>query len=380
MKLKKLFKMTFLFILIFIVLLILIVGSFLKFAPQVGAKSIGERLKRIENSPNFVDGKFQNPIETPMSATDSSTWKGMIKYFKGNEERAPNNPLPTVKFDKTRFEKLGASEPVISWLGHSTVLIKLEGTVFITDPVFSKRASMVSFFGPKRFDYENQIKLTDLPKIDVVIISHDHYDHLDYGTIEKLHPQVSQFFIPLGVAAHLEKWGVPSNKIIELDWWEEVNFGDKFKLVATPTRHFSGRGITDRFKTLWCSWVIQSENYRLFYGGDSGYFPGFKEIGEKYGPFDLTMLECGAYSIYWSTIHMMPEENVQAHIDLKGKILMPIHWGKFNLSIHSWTEPIERLLNRANFSEVKVATPPIAESWILSKDFPKSDWWNSIKN
>ncbi|MCJ7582474.1 MAG: MBL fold metallo-hydrolase [Candidatus Aminicenantes bacterium] len=366
---------------IFFILIFLIIGSvaiFFYTAPQLGAKSSGVRLTRILQSPNFKNGKFQNSVKTPMSTSENSIMKGMWKYFTGGENREPKKPLPTIPFDKNQFNKLENDSPVICWFGHSTVLIKLEDTIFITDPVFCERASMFPSFGPKRFEYENSYSIEDLPRIDAVIISHDHYDHLDYQAIKKLHPTVEKFFVPLGVAAHLEKWGVPVEKIVELDWWEEGQF-DGFTLIATPARHFSGRGITDRFKTLWCSWVIKSEKSNIYFGGDSGFFPGFREIEEKFGPIDFTMMECGAYSQYWSTIHMKPEETARAHLELKGKVLMPIHWGKFNLSLHSWTEPVERLSAKKEMENIRLATPVIGEIYDLEKYVPTGKWWEKAK-
>ena len=185
--------------------------------------------------------------------------------------------------------------------------------------------------------------------------------------------------MPLGIGAHLEEWGVPAAKISELEWWQETYFKG-LKLASTPARHFSGRGLTDRMKTLWTSWVIQGREDTIFFSGDSGYFPGFKQIGDKYGPFDITLLECGQYNDLWANIHMMPEETVQAHLDLKGKVLMPIHWGAFTLAMHSWTEPIERLTARADALKVKVTTPEIGEPVILDRALPAGQWWRAPQN
>jgi L-ascorbate metabolism protein UlaG (beta-lactamase superfamily) len=233
---------------------------------------------------------------------------------------------------------------------------------------------MFTFMGPKRFPYSNYMDVDLLPHVDAVLISHDHYDHLDYKTILNLKDQVDRFYVPLSVGAHLEEWGIPSEHIIELNWWESVNH-ENLTFIFTPSRHFSGRAITDRFSTLWGSWIIQGAASRVFFGGDSGYYQGFKEIGEKYGPFDLTFLECGAYNENWADIHMAPEETVQAHMDLKGKFLMPIHWGKFNLSLHPWKEPIERAIKKGNDLGVRILTPPVGSINELSDNLKTPRWW-----
>ena len=367
--------MSIIIFLITITIITIAIAVFLKHAPQVGAQAEGKRLERIQQSPNYKNGKFVNPIKTPMNPEGASIVKGMWKFFSGGDSREPAMSLPAMPLDSNRFNDADSDSAIITWLGHSTMLIEIEGKTFITDPMFSERASMLSFAGPKHFEYDNRISIEQLPPIDAIIISHDHYDHLDYQSILKLHPKVEKIFVPLGVGAHLEKWGVPVEKIVESDWWDESNLGEKFKLVCTPARHFSGRGLADRFNTLWCSWVIISENHRIYFGGDSGYFPGFEEIGKKYGPFDITMIECGAYSKYWPYIHIMPEEAVQANLDLRGKVLLPIHWGKFNLSIHSWIEPVERLLKKADELNVNIATPLIGESFTLNGSIPNKQWW-----
>lgn len=210
-----------------------------------------------------------------------------------------------------------------------------------------------------------------------MIISHDHYDHLDYPSIIKLKPHVNRFFVPLGVGSHLKHWGVPEDKITELDWWESADFGH-FTFTATPARHFSGRSITDNKKTQWASWVLQGQYNNLYFSGDGGYAEHFKGIGKKYGPFDFTMLECGQYNPRWEAIHMMPEQTAQANIDLRGKVMMPIHWSAFDLSLHKWKEPVIRLLAAAAKLDVQVATPYIGERFAVGRDFPKEKWWETL--
>jgi L-ascorbate metabolism protein UlaG (beta-lactamase superfamily) len=231
------------------------------------------------------------------------------------------------------------------------------------------------WLGSKRYNPTLPLAIEKLPHLDAVVISHDHYDHLDYGSIVKLKDKVDRFYVPLGVAAHLVRWGVPSDSITELNWWEEQNV-DGFTFICTPARHFSGRGLFDGFQTLWASWVIKTTNTSIYFSGDSGYGPHFKEIGEKYGPFDLTMLECGQYNERWTDIHMMPEETVQASVDLKSKLLMPIHWGAFTLALHSWADPVDRVTFTAHKLNIPITTPRLGEPVLLHQaEFPDDEWW-----
>ena len=348
--------------------------AFVRFAPQLGAPVRGDRLRELEASSNFSNGHFFNLIETSMQSPDGSFVDAMREYFKGGQNRVPKTPPPIVAVTAEDFSTANGDEARVTWLGHSSLLIQIDGKTILTDPMFGKRASPFSFMGPKRFNDKLSPAPEDVPELDAILISHDHYDHLDYGTIRKLHEKTDRFFVPLGVGAHLERWGLEPEKIIELDWWEECDLGG-VKLVATPSRHFSGRGFRDRNKTLWSSWVILGAQHKIYFGADSGFGPHFKVIGQKYGPFDLTMLENGAYSQYWPYVHMMPEETAQAHLDLQGKVLLPIHWAQFNLSLHPWTEPIERLLKKAQQEKSVVTTPRIGESFILDQKTPQTEWW-----
>lgn len=358
------------------IVLLTIVGViiFFRSAPQIGGNASGERLERMNQAPNFQDGKFQNTVETKMEMTWETMRETLNHYFFADKSnKNPKEAIQVVPFSKEAF-LADSSEIVFAWFGHSTILLKVSGVTLLVDPVIvGKRASMFSFMGPERFDYSHHITLEELPKIDAVLLSHDHYDHLDYPTITALKGKVDRFFLPLGVGAHFEAWGIPEEHITELNWWDEIRF-ENVSLALTPTRHFSGRGFGDRFKTLWGSWVIMSENKRLYFSGDSGYFPGFKDIGEKYGPFDLTFMECGAYNEGWSEIHMFPEETAQAHVDLKGQLLMPIHWGKFDLSLHPWKESVQRLDTKAKELGIDLFTPEIGQMVTL-RDSSKLDFW-----
>ncbi|MBX0334261.1 MBL fold metallo-hydrolase [Pontibacter sp. HSC-14F20] len=364
------------YFLLSLLLLLSVAGcSFMHLSPQFGAEAKGERLQLMQTSSNYEDGIFHNPVPTSMEIG----FKGYIKMINSRlfdkiENQAPDWPIPIEKLDPGKLENIQDTATVLTWFGHSTFLIELEGKRLLVDPMLGDRASPLSFLGPKRFSDELPITVEDLPFIDAVLISHDHYDHLDYGSIKKLAAKTGHFYVALGVGAHLERWDIPAEKITELDWWDEAELAG-IKFVATPARHFSGRGISDRMKTLWTSWVIQGKNDRIFFSGDTGYFEGFREIGERYGPFDITLLECGQYNELWSGIHMMPEETVQANLDLKGKLMMPIHWGGFALAMHSWTDPIERVTKKAKELNVPMTTPRIGEPIILKRQIPQSKWW-----
>jgi L-ascorbate metabolism protein UlaG (beta-lactamase superfamily) len=330
----------------------------------------------LKNSQNYVDGKFRNNTTTTVSS-DNSFWKSMREMMFGDQIRFPEFELP---YQKVKTDDLDSENNSleVTWLGHSSSIIKLDNQVVITDPVFSKRVSPIPFMGPKRFNKELPLDGLNIEKVDAIVISHNHYDHLDKKAIKTLNDKTTKFLVPLGVGKLLMKWDVPKEKIVELDWWQSYKLESGLEFTATPARHFSGRGIFDSAKTLWASWVIIGSKERVFFSGDSGYFEGFKEIGEKFGPFDLAMIENGQYNEGWSDIHMFPEESVQAFIDVKGKVLLPIHWGAYNLSIHDWHEPVERLVNESIKRGVTFTTPKIGETVILNEYLPQSKWWYDV--
>jgi L-ascorbate metabolism protein UlaG (beta-lactamase superfamily) len=307
-----------------------------------------------------------------MSFTDpiSTAWR----FFFTHNERTPKGDLSSRPVDLSHFAQAGDNQLRVTWLGHSSVMINIDGCRLLTDPVFEKR---VSILGPTRFNGEAPIQIDRLPEIDAVIISHDHYDHLNRFSIRRLKAKTRCFIVPLGVGARLERWGVPARRIVELDWWQEHRLNGALMVAATPAQHFSGRGLTDRNQTLWASWVMETKHHRLFFSGDSGYFNGFKEIGTVYGPFDLTLMECGAYNKSWTDVHMFPEETVRAHLDLKGGVLHPIHWGTFNLSLHAWYDPMERLTAATKIHGVRTATPIVGDTTILGERIPNVLWWRS---
>ncbi|MGG1148231.1 MBL fold metallo-hydrolase [Bacillus wiedmannii] len=317
--------------------------------------------------------KYMNQIHTDVSFKPKDIIGLMTDYFKMKSKLRPLKNLPTVLSDKNN-ESLES----VTWFGHSASLLKIEGKTLLLDPMFGDASSPFPLFNSKRYSGIFSLEREDLREIDAIIISHNHYDHLNYKSIMQLKDRVKHFYVPTGVAQYLIKWGVSPSKISEHNWWDEITF-DNIKLVCAPARHFSGRSMTDRDCSLWCSWLILGQETKVFFSGDSGYAPHFKEIGDKYGPFDLTLMECGQYDPRWSAIHMLPEETVQAHIDVKGELLLPIHWGAFTLSLHEWSDPIERVTKEAKRLGVNIATPQIGESITLkSTDYPSSAWWREI--
>lgn len=356
---------------ILVLLVAFVIGVFVFMQqPIFGADPADDRLARVEKSPNYKGGSFQNLHETPVQSEEFSFWKLLGSYLNPPAGRAPVDSLPSVKTD---LKNISGSEPVLVWFGHSSYFIRIAGKNLLIDPVFSGNASPVSFFA-KSYPGTNGYGVNDFPELDAVLISHDHYDHLDYKTIVQLKSKTKHFYTALGVGAHLERWGIEPDRITEFDWWESKPIFDSVELIATPARHFSGRSFS-RGKSLWTSYVIKTPQHRIYVGGDSGYDTHFKEIGEKYGPFDLAMLECGQYNTMWPYIHMMPEQVVQAAADLNAKIFMPVHWSKFTLAIHTWTDPIERVTKAADSVKARYTTPRIGEPVELDKSYPHSTWW-----
>jgi L-ascorbate metabolism protein UlaG (beta-lactamase superfamily) len=311
------------------------------------------------SSPQFKDGKFVNiaNIETGIKwyRIPVMIWRHLISEKPKNT--MPSTPIPVIKIDNQILEH--AKNNTIFRLGHSTILLKLNDKYYLTDPVFSERASPVQWAGPKRF-HNPPINIDELPHIEFVILSHNHYDHLDKNSIIALKNKVNYFIAPLGVGDILINWGVDKSKIIQLDWWQSKKMPD-IEFIATPSQHFSSRGFFDKNKTLWSSWVIKTDDANIFFSGDTGYSDSFKEIGKKYGPFDVTLMETGAYNKNWPYVHMQPEQSVQAHIDVQGKLMLPIHNSTFNLSTHAWNEPLSRANLLAKSNNINILVPKIGE-------------------
>ncbi|VUD62758.1 hypothetical protein TDB9533_03105 [Thalassocella blandensis] len=332
-------------------------------------------IRDYADSPQFSDETFNNAKARPRTGfgkTVAIFWDFMFNKPKGT---VPKDQVPVLSL--TRQQLLDAPNRSLFRLGHSTILLKLQGQFYITDPVFAERASPFSWFGPKRF-HAPPIALEDLPEINAVILSHNHYDHLDYASVRALAPKVKHFFTPLGVGDTLIEWGIDPKKVQQFDWWQGTSV-DGIEFISTPAQHFSGRGLFDSNKTLWSSWVIIDGDKRLFFSGDTGYFDGFKEIGQRFGPFDLTLMETGAYNEAWPYVHMLPEQSLQAHKDLQGKWLLPIHNGTFDLSMHSWHDPFDQILRLANDDNIDLSTPQMGERLNLESPHKGDRWWKNMQ-
>lgn len=341
--------------------------------PAFGGRVTEHQRKRFEPLPHYEGKTFRYPIPTKMNTSVRDMFPVAWEFLKGSPSRKPRGEYPIVSLGRRDFER--PAEPRVIWFGHSAALLQTDGLTILFDPMFGNAPSPFPMIGGKRFGGKLPMDLADLPPIDYVFITHDHYDHLDYGSIKKLQAKVGHFLVPLGVANHLRRWGVDDGRITELDWWQEMKLGG-IKIACTPARHFSGRGTGDRDSTLWCSWVIHAKETRFYFCGDSGYGPHFKEIGERYGPFDMTMMECGQYDERWAAIHMLPEQTVRAHEDVRGDVLIPIHWGGFTLALHDWTDPPERVLKEAERRGVRLAMPKIGESVTIGGGkHPTAKWW-----
>ena len=359
--------------------LILIVGLlFVNLSPQFGGSPTEEQTESYSKTGHYKEGVFVNELETNMDMDFSAMYETMLEFIKGGENLQPKEDLPVKKIEAQWIEQNKNQLTKLTWFGHSAFLLQLDGKKILIDPMLGESPAPHPMIGVKRYNKEIPIEIKNLPFIDFVIISHDHYDHLDYESVMKLKGKVGKFYMPLGVGTHFKSWGFDENQILELDWWDET-MEDNIKLVCTPSRHFSGRGLTDRSATLWSSWVILSEKKKIYFSGDGGFGPHFKEIGDKYGPFDVGLMECGQYNKNWAQIHMMPEQTVQATIDVGAQWLVPVHWGAFTLSLHDWTDPIERVSAEAKRKNVNISTPAIGETIVLEHSlFPNSVWWKGL--
>ena len=339
---------------------------------RFGKASTGERLKRIQQSSNFRDGSFQNQSHTPVMSEDVSIFKVLKDgMFNRSKRNVPTDVMPS---KKTNLKTLNPEKDVVVWFGHSSYFMQIDGKKILVDPVLSGNASPFSFM-VKSFKGSDVYTPDDFPEIDYLFITHDHWDHLDDQTVQKL--KVGKVVTGLGTGAHLERWGFDPKSIVEQDWNESAALDSGFQVTATPARHFSGRGFK-RNQSIWCSFVLKTPSKRIFIGGDSGYDTHFAKIGAEYGPFDLALLECGQYNTYWKYIHMMPEQTVQAAIDLKAKTLMPVHWAKFALAYHAWDEPIERVTREAHRLNFPIVHPMIGELLDLNDFGVQHEWWKGI--
>ncbi|MEV0443914.1 MBL fold metallo-hydrolase [Streptomyces spectabilis] len=359
--------------------------------PAFGADPAGDRLARIRRSPNFENGSFRNPVGARTRPSGSALEFAKV-YFRREERsrRAPAGHVPVHATTLADLAKPPASGLRLTWMGHSSVLAEIDGRRVLFDPVWGERCSPFAFVGPKRL-HPVPLSLAALGPVDAVVISHDHYDHLDLPSIKALAGTDTVFVVPLGVGAHLERWGVPADRLRELDWHESTDVAG-LTLTATPARHFCGRGLRNQQHTLWASWSVTGPDHRVFHSGDTGYMPttqqgtgSFSGIGASHGPFDATMIQIGAYSEYWPDIHMTPDEGMQAHLDLQGGaphgVMLPIHWGTFNLAPHAWAEPGEWTMSAGEKAGQVVALPIPGQPFEPgSESVPVAPWWRSVSH
>jgi L-ascorbate metabolism protein UlaG (beta-lactamase superfamily) len=339
-----------------------------------GGAPAGERLERMRASKQFAGGKFRNAEPTSLMA-QSAYWKEM---------RVPSCPLPLVTDTSARLAEPPASGLRVTWLGHSSTIIEIDGARILTDPIWGQRASPSRWVGPSRM-HPPPLALADLPPIDAVLISHEHYDHLDMGTVEALGARGVTFHVPLGVGAHLAAWGIPVAQIVEHDWWQDATVAGGVRIVSTPARHFNGRGIPWRVGALWTSWSIVGPRHRLFFSGDTGLTEGFTEVARREGPFDVAMLEIGQYHESWGAIHLGPKGALEAFARLGAKTLIPIHWSTFVLAYHAWSEPAETLVEEAAKRDVPVLTPrlgepiePVTPTGAAASPSITTRWWRAL--
>lgn len=373
---KRLFKVS--KVLGIIIILITIGGGVLMKQPQFGKNPKGERLERIKSSPNYIDGKFQNQSEgvSDLDKDSKFNFYGVVKEFfiDKNNRKEPPAAIPTVRTD---LKKLKQEENIIVWLGHSSFFLQVDGKKFLIDPVLGGYASPLKLYN-KSYKGSDAYKPEDMPNIDYLFISHDHYDHLDYDTVTKLRDKVKKVITGLGTGAHFEDWGYESEAVIERDWNDKEVIAEGFEVIFTPARHRSGRGLKSN-QSLWGSFVIKSPSMRLYYSGDSGYGGHFKAIGREYGPFDLAIMEGGQYSKYWRSSHMMPKEVVKASEELKAKKFITGHWAMFTLALHDWDEPIRRILEESQKKGLPLLYPKIGEKLDIKEGKTTDKWWEKVE-
>src|SRR5450432_994303 len=341
-----------------------------------GAHASGLRLERMQASPRYVDGAFANSAPVAQGLKKGTATPTIAEFLCGGQRRTPTAPLPS-QSPLASWAKPPETGLRATWLGHSTVLLEVDGARVLTDPVWGERASPVTFAGPKRFQ-PVPVAVSALPELDAVIVSHDHYDHLDYPTILELAKLQVPFFTSLGVGAHLQAWGVPAERITELDWWEHAKVpGTDLSISAAPSQHFSGRGMGGRNATLWSSIVVRGPKHAVFFSGDTGLTPEYAAIRERFGAFDLVLLEVSAFHESWGDIHLGPEHALEALALLGGGKLMPVHWGTFNLAIHAWDQPAETLLELAPAHGAHLVMPRLGEPVEPSRVEGVAPWWRA---
>lgn len=350
--------------------------AYLHFNPQFGGRITKALKKEYARSPQWDGEKFINLSETTMDISLADMPGLLMENFSNTEERAPEAKLPMEAFDLNAWETDAVPFQFI-WFGHSVGMMRMGDKNILIDPMFGEDTSPVGPVRTRRYTDSTLQIIAQLPYIDAVCITHDHYDHLDYDSFQLLSGKVGHYYVPLGVKRHLLRWGVPEAQITSFDWWEEAELDD-LRMSFVPARHFSGRGLFDRSESLWGGWVFTNTTHKVYWSGDGGYGTHFTEIGEKYGPFDYAFVECGQYNERWHAIHMYPEESVQASIDVKAKVSIPIHWGAFTLSLHTWKDPVQRYTAEAEKRGVRYAMPKLGERINFDVAARESLWWKAL--
>lgn len=343
----------------------------------LGRRARGARKERIEASPRFREGAFRNTANVAPGLKKGTALQTMGEFLTGGQRRVPGAPLPSAS-PLEAWLKPPETGLRATWLGHSTVLLELDGRRVLTDPVWCERASPTQLAGPRRFQ-PVPVPIAALPPLDAVVISHDHYDHLDAAAVVELARRRVPIFTALGVGAHLEAWGVPPDLITELDWWETAQLpGADLAITAAPSQHFSGRAVADRNRTLWASLVVKGPRHAVFYSGDTGLTPEYAEIRRRLGPFDLVLLEVGAFHPAWGDIHLGPENALAALELLGGGAFLPVHWGTFNLAIHAWDEPAETLLALGPKRGARLVLPRLGAPVEPAREEGVEPWWREV--
>jgi L-ascorbate metabolism protein UlaG (beta-lactamase superfamily) len=358
-----------------VVVVLLGAVAFINLSPEFGGSPTKEQQTAYAQSGHYRDGEFVNQLPTEVM-TGSSTLNVLWKFLVNKvPDKTPAAPLAVQKLDSLTIVRKDSALLRVTWFGHSASLVEIAGRNILLDPMLSLTLGPGGLLTPARYTTTLPIWPAQLPAIDAVLISHDHYDHLDYQTIRQLRDKVAHFYVPLGIGAHLRAWGVAPERIREMSWGDSVQLPG-LRIVCTPSRHFSGRGVLNRNSTLWSSWVLKAATRRVFYSGDGGYGPHFRAIGAAHGPFDLALMECGQYDQDWNQIHMMPEQTVQATRDVRGRVLLPVHWAAFTEANHPWTEPVERAAAAAARQHITLTTPRLGEPVVLDgRPLPQAPWW-----
>lgn len=362
--------------LIVLAVLFLSVWAYLNFNPQFGKKPSKEELEKLSKSSQWNGKVFENQIETNMDMGLKNIPGLLKKQLFDREGRSPKQPIPVIPFDAEQWNV--DNKPKFVWYGHSVLLLKLNGKNILIDPMLGSNAAPVAPFAVKRFSEHTLDIIDTLPDLDAILFTHDHYDHLDLESIKRLKSKTNKWLVALGVKRHLVKWHIPAAQIQEFDWWNTTHLED-IELTFTPSQHFSGRGLSDRAKSLWGGWAFKTDDFNIYWSGDGGEGPHFKAIGEKLGPFDWAFMENGQYNELWHTIHMYPEEAIPEGINAKAKVMTPVHWAGFPLALHHWKDPIERFQAEAERTDQKLACPRIGQIVDMTKPFEQENWWEELE-